>query len=69
MCNVYAIYHQQGPTFQSFCITYNRAFTWIAFGLGTISKDIDLIFIKNLKVNGIGKIVVDLNQIVLSKTV
>lgn len=50
------------------CITYNF-FTWIAFGLSAIAEDSDLIFMKNRKVCGIGKIVVDLNQIVLSKTV
>ena len=44
-------------------------FTWIAFGSSIISEDSDLIFMKNVKVYGMGKIVVDLNQIVLSKTV
>lgn len=69
MCSIYAIYHHKDQHLnlsQTYIIELLPEQLLVYFS--EISEDSDLIFMKNLKVYGIEKIVVDLNQIVLSKT-
>lgn len=46
---------------EAFCVVYNRTSVWVAFGLGAVSEDRNLIFMKTLKLCDIGEVAMDLN--------
>lgn len=50
----------------AFCDIYDWTSVWVAFGLGAISEDSNLIFMKTLKLYDRGEVAMDLNQVLSS---
>lgn len=51
---------------EAFCVIYNWTSVWVAFGLGAVSEDSNLIFMKTLKLYDRGEVAMDLNQVLSS---
>ena len=51
---------------EAFCVIYNWTSIWVAFGLGAISEDSNLIFMKTLKLYDRREVAMDLNQVLSS---